>query len=107
MRSDLRRERRLPGFFDREVYDVLDREEAKKSGGEGVVEVVEEEDEEDEVIFDSGRAAAAEEGLFSDCEQSGEERRESAEKEAAESPVGVAVPAPISGNSFIFIYISG
>ncbi|PIN15819.1 hypothetical protein CDL12_11538 [Handroanthus impetiginosus] len=24
MRSDLRRERRLPGFFDREVYDVLD-----------------------------------------------------------------------------------
>eukprot|EP00268_Persea_americana_P010659 TRINITY_DN14347_c2_g2_i2.p1 TRINITY_DN14347_c2_g2~~TRINITY_DN14347_c2_g2_i2.p1 ORF type:complete len:326 (-),score=79.79 TRINITY_DN14347_c2_g2_i2:105-1082(-) len=100
MRSDVRRERRLPGFFDREVYDVLDREEAKKSGGEAVVMVEEEEEDDEEVIFDSGRAAAAEEGLFSDCEQSGqEEGKGSAEEEVAaigESPVGVAAPTPIS-----------
>lgn len=29
MRSDFRRERKLPGFFDREVYDVLDGKELK------------------------------------------------------------------------------
>lgn len=109
MRSDVRRERRLPGFFDREVYDVLDREEAKKSGGEEMVMVEEEEEEEDEeVIFDSGRAAAAEEGLFSDCEQSGqEEGKGSAEEEVAamgESPVGVAAPTPISGNLFFLFW---
>ncbi|KAL0357687.1 UNVERIFIED_CONTAM: Trihelix transcription factor A [Sesamum calycinum] len=35
MRNDLRRERKLPGFFDREVYDILDG-----GGGGGPEEVV-------------------------------------------------------------------
>lgn len=96
MRNDLRRERRLPGFFDREVYDILDGADAKK-GGEEVAEEAGEEEDEAEVIFDSGRSAAAEEGLFSDFEQSG-----SPEKEVptAESPVAVAAPTPISEKQY-------
>ncbi|KAK9278955.1 hypothetical protein L1049_028537 [Liquidambar formosana] len=100
MRNDVRRERKLPSMFDREVYDVLDgrafteavfplalvavMEDAKNGNAMGptVVEEVEDEDEEEEAeaVFDSGRQAAAEDGLFSDFEQSGKE-------EIGESPV--------------------
>ncbi|CAA7396364.1 unnamed protein product [Spirodela intermedia] len=43
MRNDLRRERKLPGFFDKEVYDILD---GTTEGGEPVEEQEEEEEEE-------------------------------------------------------------
>ncbi|XP_072950612.1 trihelix transcription factor ASR3 [Typha angustifolia] len=99
MRNDLRRERRLPGFFDREVYDILD----------GVVEVeveveeVEEkgkrkEEEEEEVVFDSGRGAG-DDGLFSDFDE--EEKGSGAavvveeeEEEAGEEEERVLPPPP-------------
>ncbi|KAB5573262.1 hypothetical protein DKX38_000456 [Salix brachista] len=101
MRNDLRRERKLPGFFDREVYDILD-------GGGGTVpglvlalapsstEVVAE-----EVVFDSGRSAAAEDGLFSDFEQEeGGGSPEAVVKEVqpikAAVTEGFANPTPIS-----------
>ncbi|OAY76213.1 Trihelix transcription factor ASR3, partial [Ananas comosus] len=95
MRNDLRRERRLPGFFDREVYDILDGVAAAASGEEKDEEIEEEEEEAaaaaaekkrrrrkkkteeeaeegeaevEEAVFDSGRTAA-EDGLFSDSEE--------------------------------------
>ncbi|KAG9446233.1 hypothetical protein H6P81_012361 [Aristolochia fimbriata] len=92
MRNDVRREKKLPGFFDREVYDILDG--AGEADGKSTVPVVE-----DEVVFDSGRIAGADEGLFSDFEQSGQEGAAdgSPEKDgdspATETP---AAPVPIS-----------
>lgn len=98
MRNDVRREKRLPGFFDREVYDMLDGVGSVPPGPSGLAlglapapegeEMVA--PEEAEAVFDSGRSAAAEDGLFSDFEQSGG----SPEKEA---PATVAAPLPISG----------
>ncbi|XP_038985848.1 trihelix transcription factor ASR3-like [Phoenix dactylifera] len=81
MRNDRRRERQLPGFFDRGVYEILDgaaeveavsaaaaEEEGKKTLAAAEGEEEEDEEEEEEAIFDSGRTAA-EDGLFSDFEQ--------------------------------------
>lgn len=103
MRNDLRRERKLPGFFDKEVYDILDAGESGDEPAapslalalpaveaakvdEGVGEEVE---AEVEVVFDSGRSAAADDGLFSD---------EEAEKEpslAKEFPTSTPIPSPL------------
>ncbi|KAJ0103206.1 hypothetical protein Patl1_05412 [Pistacia atlantica] len=85
MRNDLRRERKLPGFFDREVYDILDGVTTDPSaataedtatttaavGGRLALALAptEESGEDTEAVFDSGRSAAAEDGLFSDFEQ--------------------------------------
>ncbi|KAK1259241.1 hypothetical protein QJS04_geneDACA021791 [Acorus gramineus] len=102
MRNDVRRENRLPGFFDREVYEMLDGtaevgvgegEEGEKKGVVVVERGVEGEGEEvevEEAVFDSGRTAA-EDGLFSDSEVAvgGEE----------EGPVAVAAAAPLSGTT--------
>ncbi|GKB52943.1 histone-lysine N-methyltransferase, H3 lysine-9 specific SUVH4 isoform X1, partial [Tanacetum coccineum] len=89
MRNDLRRERKLPGFFDREVYDILDGGGGSSSSAAAAGEEAEgdrslvlslaptsaandnddqEEAEETdkEVLFDSGRTAASDDGLFSD-----------------------------------------
>ncbi|XP_029121842.1 trihelix transcription factor ASR3 [Elaeis guineensis] len=84
MRNDRRRERGLPGFFDRAVYEILDgavEVEVEAEGEEGAAAVEEDEgkkasalaeeengEEEEEAIFDSGRTAA-DDGLFSDFEQ--------------------------------------
>ncbi|XP_050223996.1 trihelix transcription factor ASR3 [Mercurialis annua] len=114
MRNDLRRERKLPGFFDREVYDILD-------GADGVnaaaptpalalaLAPASNTEEDTEVVFDSGRTAAAEDGLFSDFEQ--EEASGSPEKEStvakeipliktAPATVGIAAPTPISEKQY-------
>ncbi|GKU92903.1 hypothetical protein SLEP1_g6564 [Rubroshorea leprosula] len=95
MRNDLRRERKLPGFFDKEVYDILDG-----GGGSGVspssgppgltlalTSAPTTTSEDTEAVFDSGRSAAADDGLFSDFEQD----------EAAGSPEKVE---PAAGNTF-------
>ncbi|OVA09677.1 Myb-like domain [Macleaya cordata] len=107
MRNDLRRERKLPGFFDREVYDILDggvvtattplavTADGKDNEG-GVVTKAEEEGE--EVIFDSGRTAAADDGLFSDFEQSGQDEKETVVKETSPTKM-VPPPMPISGTA--------
>ncbi|KAE9615701.1 putative transcription factor MYB family [Lupinus albus] len=61
MRNDLRRERKLPGYFDREVYDILDAVSpaaaAAAAAAVGDVEVH---------IYDSNRKMESEDGLFSD-----------------------------------------
>uniref|UniRef100_A0ACD5UWF9 Uncharacterized protein n=1 Tax=Avena sativa TaxID=4498 RepID=A0ACD5UWF9_AVESA len=93
MRNDARRERRLPGFFDREVYDII---EGRGAGGGGVRDggvnaavVRAEAVGEERVVFDSGRASAAvDDGLFSSSSSTEEEDEE------ASAPAPAPVPAP-------------
>lgn len=97
MRNDLRRERKLPGYFDREVYDVLDAPALPVSAT--VVPAIEMAPEavarEEEVhIYDSNRRVAGEDGLFSDCEKD----------EVLASVKSVAAPVPISGSFFPWIF---
>lgn len=113
MRNDLRRERKLPGFFDREVYDILDGGSpapelalalTPAKDGEGVTIAEDADAEEAEAVFDSGRSAAVEDGLFSDFEQSGqEEAGRSPNKESGATKEGplqaVPAPMPLPGNS--------
>ncbi|CAL9763322.1 unnamed protein product [Musa acuminata subsp. burmannicoides] len=98
MRSDLRREKRLPGFFDREVYDILDgaavaavaEEEGKNGSGPAAAAGAEEE----EAVFDSGRTAA-EDGLFSDFDEEKEAEEEEEEEDSA-PPLQPVAAVPIS-----------
>ncbi|XP_062219159.1 trihelix transcription factor ASR3-like [Phragmites australis] len=102
MRNDARRERRLPGFFDREVYDILEgRGRAILTGRSGANATEEEEavhvEEEEEVgavepVFDSGRPAT-EEALFSEDE---EEEEEEAPAPAPPPPPPPVIALPVS-----------
>ncbi|KAK2634791.1 hypothetical protein Ddye_029583 [Dipteronia dyeriana] len=118
MRNDLRRERKLPGFFDREVYDILDgaTPDAAASAAIGdaspglvlalstanaTAAAADESAEDAEAVFDSGRSAAAEDGMFSDFEQ--EETTGSPEKEAVAAATTVkpiSAPMPISEKQY-------
>lgn len=104
MRNDLRRERRLPGFFDREVYDILDGASPPPGLGPALAPA---EETTDDAVFDSGRSAAAEEGLFSDFETDeivGISVKD--DPPAAAQPISATMP--ISGNSsFVWILLSG
>ncbi|XP_031491086.1 trihelix transcription factor ASR3 [Nymphaea colorata] len=100
IRNDARRERRLPGFFDREVYDMLDGGAAAAKAAVVPVPM--------ETIFDSGRPAAADEGLFSDFEASGHEDAEDGSPEATpltqvkvESPPSPTPAVPISSGNHL------
>ncbi|KAM0936006.1 putative transcription factor MYB family [Dioscorea sansibarensis] len=88
MRNDARRERRLPGFFDREVFEIL---EGTAVAAPAVVG-------EEEAVFDSGRTAG-EDGLFSDCEEEEEEEGEEEEEERA-APSTPVVALPISEKKY-------
>jgi hypothetical protein len=65
MRNDLRRDKKLPGFFDREVYDILDGGEQPSSGTPTVLALA---PPFSEPLFDSG---ADKVGLFSDADGDG------------------------------------
>ncbi|KAL4587108.1 hypothetical protein LXL04_011758 [Taraxacum kok-saghyz] len=102
MRNDLRRERKLPGFFDREVYDILDGGGGGGGGGPSCAEGDKSlvlslapwgAETENEVVFDSGRTAA-DDRLFSD-EVMGE-------KDCKEA---LTAPTPISGDSMVFFVL--
>lgn len=125
MRNDLRRERKLPGFFDKEVYDILD---GTTEGGEPEEEQEEEEEEEElgdssrrevpeaaasapapsavagdaeepataAAIFDSGRTAA-EDALFSDFEREQEEEGEEDKDDDRPPPAPTSSASPIPG----------
>nr|ACN35229.1 unknown [Zea mays] len=103
MRNDARRERRLPGFFDREVYDILegrgraivDGRSARNAAAEQPAPVRVDEDKEAEVpeaVFDSGRPAT-EEALFSEDE---EEEEEDAPPVAPPPPPPPVIAVPVS-----------
>ncbi|KAI3720474.1 hypothetical protein L6452_21392 [Arctium lappa] len=66
MRNDLRRERKLPGFFDREVYDILDGGGGDKSLVLSLAPTSQDDVTENELVFDSGRTAPPDDALFSD-----------------------------------------
>lgn len=105
MRNDLRREKRLPGFFDREVYDILD---GVGEVGASKLEIEEEEEEKEkdidleeeigkkggvqERVSDSGKK----DGLFEDEEEDQVEEREG-EKVQVTAAAPVAYAVPISG----------
>ncbi|KAK6920445.1 Myb/SANT-like DNA-binding domain 4 [Dillenia turbinata] len=118
MRNDLRKEKKLPGFFDKEVYDVLDGRASSgleypltlvtvasdgNNGSGANPAALGEEEEEAEAVFDSGRHALPEDGLFSEFENSGQEDNGgSPEKETAETGFftrGIPAPLPISGTT--------
>lgn len=118
MRNDLRREKRLPGFFDREVYDILDG-----GGGIGGGKIEMEDEEEDEekekdrdIEEERGEGKGEGEGedqrvsdggkkdsLFEDEEEEVEERGEKAD---IHIPVATLVTCavPISGRDH-FAYL--
>ncbi|KAF9618965.1 hypothetical protein IFM89_002960 [Coptis chinensis] len=88
MRNDLRRERKLPGFFDREVYDILDGGMDKVVG----------------VLLDRSDGLA-EDALSSDFEMSeeeggGDQDKVTVAKDCLKSTVPAAAAAPLlnSGN---------
>ncbi|KAI3673647.1 hypothetical protein L6452_39771 [Arctium lappa] len=115
MRNDARKENKLPGFFDREVFDVLDGKAFTKAAyklalvtvsadakDENVVTMVagEEEDEEEDadVVFDSGRRATSADGLFPDSDKMDEEEAGDEGREKDDSPTKkIPDPMPISG----------
>ncbi|XP_050373635.1 trihelix transcription factor ASR3 [Argentina anserina] len=99
MRNDLRRERKLPGFFDKEVYDIM---EAVSAGVSPVtlalappVMVA----EEVEKLFDS-RRGATDDGLFSDYEQEESGRSPDKEVRLKSPPAGIPAALPISEKLF-------
>lgn len=102
MRNDLRRERKLPGFFDKEVYDILDSGSAGAPETPGLALALAsgpapavENREEASAAFDTERSVAAEDGLFSDFEQ--EEPGRSPE-DVKDAPV--PAPMPISEKQY-------
>ncbi|OMO88783.1 hypothetical protein CCACVL1_08209 [Corchorus capsularis] len=104
MRNDLRRERKLPGFFDKEVYDILDGGATGVQSPETVpglslalapTPVVQDVAEDAETVFDSGRSAAAEDGLFSDFEQDDATGSPEKMEPAMVAATGKTVPAPM------------
>ncbi|KAK7295613.1 hypothetical protein RJT34_18524 [Clitoria ternatea] len=67
MRNDLRRERKLPGYFDREVYDILDSPPSTAPPALTVSTVTP--CDEEVHLYDSNRRVDGADGLFSDCEK--------------------------------------
>ncbi|KAM0047653.1 putative transcription factor MYB family [Helianthus debilis subsp. tardiflorus] len=115
MRNDLRKENKMPGFFDREVFDVLDGKAVTKEAykralvtvsadakDDNDVVVMVGEAEEDggyaevdgDVTFDSGRRATSDDGLFPDYDRM--EEVEVGNGKGHDNPI--PDPMPISGD---------
>ncbi|XP_066345118.1 trihelix transcription factor ASR3-like isoform X4 [Miscanthus floridulus] len=95
MRNDARRERRLPGFFDREVYDIL---EGRGTAGNAVAAVLEdvEEGKEEEgkaVLHTAGRGVQGS-GLFSSSEDEDDQEDDAATPSPTPTPTPAQTPAP-------------
>ncbi|XP_050913581.1 uncharacterized protein LOC127128370 isoform X2 [Lathyrus oleraceus] len=101
MRNDLRRERKLPGYFDREVYDILDSPSVAVAAAAAAaatvlpmaVSVSEAVGDEEVHIYDSNRKVSGEDGLFSDFEKD--------EVLVSSKDVHVPSPVPISEKQFL------
>ena len=95
MRNDARRERRLPGFFDREVYDILEGRAvgnaaaASASAAARPVVVDVESKAEVAAALDGGRGDDGA-GLFSSSEDEDDQEDDA----ATPSPTPTATPAP-------------
>ncbi|XP_060203054.1 trihelix transcription factor ASR3-like [Lycium barbarum] len=114
MSNDLRREKRLPGSFDREVYDVLDGKEVTEEAyqlalvtittddkydyGIETVEEEEQEEEEDDDVSHTGEYIMADDVLHPAMEEIGSnpmKERAVKDKKAKSIPS----PTPISGTA--------
>ncbi|PUZ46917.1 hypothetical protein GQ55_7G121800 [Panicum hallii var. hallii] len=95
MRNDARRERRLPGFFDREVYDILEGRAvgnaAASAARPAVVDV--ESKEEVTAALDGGRGADGA-GLFSSSED--EDYQEDDAATPSPTPAPALAPEPVA-----------
>lgn len=94
MRNDLRREKRLPGFFDREVYDILDKGQMDSAAADGIdltIAPSASREEDTELVLDGGRSK----DLFSNYELEGGGVSPEKEKKV---PIPIPIAAePIAG----------
>jgi len=83
----------LPGYFDREVYNILDSPStAAAATVETPTAAVEAAVDEEVHLYDSNRRVGSDDGLFSDCEK---------EDVLLSAPAkDVPAPVPISGSFF-------
>ncbi|CAL5027784.1 unnamed protein product [Urochloa decumbens] len=99
MRNDARRERRLPGFFDREVYEILEGRAVAPTGNAAAaarpVAVDVESKAEVAAAIGGGRGAEAA-GLFSSSEDEDDQEDDAATPSPTATPIAtpVATPAP-------------
>ncbi|XP_066348785.1 trihelix transcription factor ASR3-like isoform X2 [Miscanthus floridulus] len=106
MRNDARRERRLPGFFDREVYDILEGRGA--AGNAAVLEDAEEGKEEEEakaVLHTAGRGGVQGSGLFSSSEDEDDQEDDAATPSPTPTPAPAAVAVPIPGEQAVPFFL--
>ncbi|KAI3686336.1 hypothetical protein L1987_80010 [Smallanthus sonchifolius] len=124
MRNDLRKENKMPGFFDREVFDVLDGKAVTKEAyklalvtvsadakddNEAVVVVGEDEEDggdadiEADVTFDSGRRATSDDGLFPDSDKMKEVENENV-KDHDNPTTKIPDPVPVSRDFSNFLF---
>ncbi|KAG0525533.1 hypothetical protein BDA96_06G064900 [Sorghum bicolor] len=120
MRNDARRERRLPGFFDREVYDILEGRGAAAGNAvaaalEDAEEGKEEEEEEEEVeakavLRTAGRRGVQGSGLFSSSEDEDDQDDDAATPSPTPTPTPTPAPAaavavPIPGEQAVPFFL--
>ncbi|KAL2563718.1 hypothetical protein AAZV13_20G206800 [Glycine max] len=104
MRNDLRRERKLAGFFDKEVYDILDSGSGpttlalslSSSPPPTTTITTTTVPDDPPHLYDSNRSAPGEDGLFSDFEQD-EEKNPPSNKD-------IPAPIPISGSNYLLVF---
>jgi len=115
MRNDARRERRLPGFFDLEVYDILEGRAvgnvaaaAATAAARPVVVDVESKAEMTAAAIDGGRGDDGA-GLFSSSEDEDDQEDDAATPSPTPTPTPPAAPValPISGEQFVPFFVLG
>jgi hypothetical protein len=110
MRNDARRERRLPGFFDREVYDILEGRATPGNAASAAVThpvpVDVESKAEVAAALDGGARGAEAAGLFSSSEDEDDQEDDAATPSPTSTPTATPAPAaapvalPVSGKLF-------
>ncbi|CAD6261087.1 unnamed protein product [Miscanthus lutarioriparius] len=97
MRNDARRERRLPGFFDREVYDILEGRGTAGNAVAAALEDVEEgkEEEAKAVLHTAGRGVQGS-GLFSSSEDEEDQEDDAATPSPTPTPTPTPAPAAVA-----------
>ncbi|CAL5032375.1 unnamed protein product [Urochloa decumbens] len=100
MRNDARRERRLPGFFDREVYEILEGRAVGPTGNAAAaarpvaVDVESKAEVAAAAIDHGGRGAEAAAGLFSSSEDEDDQDDDAATPSPTTTPTATPVAAP-------------
>lgn len=93
MRNDARRERRLPGFFDQEVYDILEGRGAGNAAALEDAEAKEEEEVKAKAVLHTGRGIQGG-GLFSSSEDEDDQEDDAATPSPTPTPTPAPAPAP-------------